>query len=205
MSIFHIAPAAHFYNYIQLESQEVRDTSVGGIVCYNGTTDYGALYVSVPNNSSTYKYRALVDEIVGGTGISVTQDEKDKGKWTIATNGNSGETQTQAVKVTIQKKDILNGTNTVYYANVNKDTSSNGFTYRAYDDSGNNVVVSVYTYSYNPQYVAINLDSSDLLPNVTTVNIDIIVGTVAAATASVTTTTPPSQQPGQQPGTENIN
>lgn len=202
MSIFHIAPAAHFYNYIQLESQEVRDTSVGGIVCYNGTTDYGALYVSVPNNSSTYKYRALVDEIVGGTGISVTQDAKDKGKWTIATNGNSGETQ--AVKVTIQKKDNLSGTNTVYYANVNKDTH-NGFTYRAYDASGNTVAVSVYTYSNNPQYVVINLDSSALLTVVDTVNIDIIVGTVAAATASVTTNTPPNQQPGQQPGTENIN
>lgn len=173
MSIFHIAPAAHFYNYIQLESQEVRDTSAGGIVCYNGTTDYGALYVSVPNNSSTYEYRALVNKIVGGTGISVTQDEKDKGKWTIATDVNSSETQ--VVKVTIQK-DALNGTNTVYYANVNKDTR-NGFTYRAYDASGNTVAVSVYTYSPNPQYVVINLDSSTILTNLNTVYIDIIVGT----------------------------
>ena len=173
MSIFHIAPAAHFYNYIQLESQEVRNTSAGGIVCYNGTTDYGALYVSVPNNSSTYEYRALVNKIVGGTGISVTQDEKDKGKWTIATDVNSSETQ--VVKVTIQK-DALNGTNTVYYANVNKDTR-NGFTYRAYDASGNTVAVSVYTYSPNPQYVVINLDSSTILTNLNTVYIDIIVGT----------------------------
>lgn len=173
MSIFHIAPAAHFYNYIQLESQEVRDTSAGGIVCYNGTTDYGALYVSVPNNSSTYEYRALVNKIVGGTGISVTQDEKDKGKWTIATDVNSS--GTQVVKVTIQK-DALNGTNTFYYANVNKDTR-NGFTYRAYDASGNTVAVSVYTYSHNPQYVVINLDSSTILTNLNTVYIDIIVGT----------------------------
>ena len=173
MSIFHIDPAAHFYNYIQLESQEVRNTSAGGIVCYNGTTDYGALYVSVPNNSSTYEYRALVNKIVGGTGISVTQDEKDKGKWTIATDVNSSETQ--VVKVTIQK-DALNGTNTVYYANVNKDTR-NGFTYRAYDASGNTVAVSVYTYSPNPQYVVINLDSSTILTNLNTVYIDIIVGT----------------------------
>ena len=168
MSIFHIAPAAHFYNYIQLESQEVRDTSAGGIVCYNGTTDYGALYVSVPNNSSTYEYRALVNKIVGGTGISVTQDEKDKGKWTISS-------ETQVVKVTIQK-DAPSGTNTVYYANVNKDTR-NGFTYRAYDASGNTVAVSVYTYSLNPQYVVINLDSSTILTNLNTVYIDIIVGT----------------------------
>lgn len=188
MSIFHIAPAAHFYNYIQLESQEVRDTSVGGIVCYNGTTDYGALYVSVPNSSSTYEYRALVDEIVGGTGISVTQDEKDKGKWIIATDGNSSETQ--VVKVTIQK-DTLSGTNTVYYANVKKDTR-NGFTYRAYDASGNTVAVSVYTYSLNPQYVVINLDSSTLLTDLNTVNIDIIVGT--AATSVPVSTTPPGQQ-----------
>lgn len=194
MSIFH-APAAHFYNYIQLESQEVRDTSVGGIVCYNGTTDYGALYVSVPNNSSTYEYRALVDEIVGGTGISVTQDEKDKGKWTIATNGNSGETQ--AVKVTIQK-DTLSGTNTVYYANVKKDTR-NGFTYRAYNASGNTVAVSVYTYSPNPQYVVIDLDSSTLLRDLNTVNIDIIVGTVATSVPVITT--PPGQQP-QSPDPE---
>ena len=168
MSIFHIAPAAHFYNYIQLESQEVRDTSAGGIVYYNGTTDYGALYVSVPNNSSTYEYRALVNKIVGGTGISVTQDEKDKGKWTISSG-------TQVVKVTI-KKDALNGTNPVYYANVNKDTR-NGFTYRAYDANGNTVAVSVYTYSHNPQYVVINLDSSTILTNLNTVYIDIIVGT----------------------------
>ena len=195
MSIFHIAPAAHFYNYIQLESQEVRDTSAGGIVCYNGTTDYGALYVSVPNNSSTYEYRALVNKIVGGTGISVTQDEKDKGKWTIATDVNSSETQ--VVKVTIQK-DALNGTNTVYYANVNKDTH-NGFTYRAYDASGNTVAVSVYTYSPNPQYVVINLDSSTILTNLNTVYIDIIVGT--AATSALVNTTPPGQQP-QTPGTE---
>lgn len=195
MSIFHIAPAAHFYNYIQLESQEVRDTSAGGIVCYNGTTDYGALYVSVPNNSSTYEYRALVNKIVGGTGISVTQDEKDKGKWTIATDVNSSETQ--VVKVTIQK-DALNGTNTVYYANVNKDTR-NGFTYRAYDASGNTVAVSVYTYSPNPQYVVINLDSSTILTNLNTVYIDIIVGT--AATSALVNTTPPGQQP-QTPGTE---
>ena len=195
MSIFHIAPAAHFYNYIQLESQEVRDTSAGGIVCYNGTTDYGALYVSVPNNSSTYEYRALVNKIVGGTGISVTQDEKDKGKWTIATDVNSSETQ--VVKVTIQK-DALNGTNTVYYANVNKDTR-NGFTYRAYDANGNTVAVSVYTYSHNPQYVVINLDSSTILTNLNTVYIDIIVGT--AATSVPVNTTPPDQQP-QTPGTE---
>ena len=195
MSIFHIAPAAHFYNYIQLESQEVRDTSAGGIVYYNGTTDYGALYVSVPNNSSTYEYRALVNKIVGGTGISVTQDEKDKGKWTIATDVNSSETQ--VVKVTIQK-DALNGTNTVYYANVNKDTR-NGFTYRAYDASGNTVAVSVYTYSPNPQYVVINLDSSTILTNLNTVYIDIIVGT--AATSVPVNTTPPDQQP-QTPGTE---
>lgn len=195
MNIFHIAPAAHFYNYIQLESQEVRDTSAGGIVCYNGTTDYGALYVSVPNNSSTYEYRALVNKIVGGTGISVTQDEKDKGKWTIATNVNSS--GTQVVKVTIQK-DALNGTNTVYYANVNKDTR-NGFTYRAYDASGNTVAVSVYTYSPNPQYVVINLDSSTILTNLNTVYIDIIVGT--AATSVPVNTTPPDQQP-QTPGTE---
>ena len=195
MNIFHIAPAAHFYNYIQLESQEVRDTSAGGIVYYNGTTDYGALYVSVPNNSSTYEYRALVNKIVGGTGISVTQDEKDKGKWTIATNVNSS--GTQVVKVTIQK-DALNGTNTVYYANVNKDTR-NGFTYRAYDASGNTVAVSVYTYSPNPQYVVINLDSSTILTNLNTVYIDIIVGT--AATSVPVNTTPPDQQP-QTPGTE---
>lgn len=195
MNIFHIAPAAHFYNYIQLESQEVRDTSAGGIVYYNGTTDYGALYVSVPNNSSTYEYRALVNKIVGGTGISVTQDEKDKGKWTIATNVNSS--GTQVVKVTI-KKDALNGTNPVYYANVNKDTR-NGFTYRAYDDNGNTVAVSVYTCSYNPQYVVINLDSSTILTNLNTVYIDIIVGT--AATSVPVNTTPPDQQP-QTPGTE---
>lgn len=195
MSIFHIAPAAHFYNYIQLESQEVRDTSAGGIVCYNGTADYGALYVSVPNNSSAYEYRALVDEIVGGTGISVTQDEKDKGKWTIATDGNSSETQ--AVKVTIQK-DTLSGTNTVYYANVKKDTR-NGFTYRAYDANGNTVTASVYTYSPNPQYVVINLDSSTLLTDLNTVNIDIIVGTVA--TSVPVSTTPPGQQ-SQSPGVE---
>lgn len=190
MSIFHIAPAAHFYNYIQLESQEVRDTSAGGIVCYNGTTDYGALYVSVPNNSSTYEYRALVNKIVGGTGISVTQDEKDKGKWTISSG-------TQVVKVTIQK-DAPNGTNPVYYANVNKDTR-NGFTYRAYDANGNTVAVSVYTYSLNPQYVVINLDSSTILTNLNTVYIDIIVGT--AATSVPVNTTPPDQQP-QTPGTE---
>lgn len=195
MSIFHIAPAAHFYNYIQLESQEVRDTSAVGIVCYNGTTDYGALYVSVPNGSSTYEYRALVDEIVGGTGISVTQDEKDKGKWTIATDGNSSETQ--VVKVTIQK-DTLSGTNTVYYANVKKDTR-NGFTYRAYDANGNTVTASVYTYSPNPQYVVINLDSSTLLTDLNTVNIDIIVGT--AATSVPVSTTPPGQQ-SQSPGAE---
>lgn len=195
MSIFHITPAAHFYDYIQLESQEVKDASTGGIVCYNGTTDYGALYVSVPSDSSTYEYRALVDEIVGGTGISVTQDEKDKGKWTIATDGNSSETQ--AVKVTIQK-DALSGTNTVYYANIKKDTR-NGFTYRAYDASGNNVAVSVYTYSPNPQYVAIDLDSSTLLTDLNTVNIDIIVAT--AATSVPVITTPPGQQP-QSPGTE---
>lgn len=188
MSIFHIAPAAHFYDYIQLESREVRDTSVGGIVCYNGTTDYGALYVSVPTDSSTYEYRALVDELVGGTGISVTQDEKDKGKWTIATNGNSGETQT--VKVTIQK-DTLSGTNTVYYANIKKDTR-NGFTYRAYDASGNTVAASVYTYSPNPQYVVIDLNSATLLTDLNIVNIDIIVSTVA--TSVPVSTTPPGQQ-----------
>ena len=196
MSIFHIAPAAHFYNYIQLESQEVRDTSAGGIVCYNGTTDYGALYVCVPNNSSTHEYRALVDELVGGTGISVTQDEKDKGKWTIATNGNNS--GVQAVKVTIQK-DALSGTNTVYYANVKKDTR-NGFTYRAYDASGNTVTASVYTYSPEyPQYVAIDLDSSTLLRDLNTVNIDIIVGTVATSVPVITT--PPGQQP-QSPDPE---
>lgn len=192
MSIFHIAPAAHFYNYIQLESQEVRDTSAGGIVCYNGTTDYGALYISVPTNSSTYEYRALVDELVGGTGISVTQDEKDKGKWTIATNGNSGETQ--AVKVTIQK----DSTNTVYYANIKKDTR-NGFTYRAYDASGNTVTASVYTYSPNPQYVVIDLNSATLLTDLNTVNIDIIVSTVATSVPVITT--PPGQQP-QSPNPE---
>lgn len=197
MSIFHIAPVAHFYNYIQLESQEVRDTSVGGIVCYNGATDYGALYVSVPNNSSTYEYRALVDEIVGGTGISVAQDEKDKGKWTITATGGGGTGEIQAVKVTIQK-DTLSGTNTVYYANVKKDTR-NGFTYRAYDANGNTVTASVYTYSPNPQYVVINLDSSTLLTDLNTVNIDIIVGTVATSVPVITT--PPGQQ-SQSPNPE---
>lgn len=173
MSIFHIAPAAHFYNYIQLESQEVRDTSAGGIVCYNGTTNYGALYVSVPTDSSTYEYRALVDELVGGTGISVTQDERDKGKWTIAANGNSS--GIQVVNVAIQK-DVFSGDNTRYYADVKKDTR-NGFTYRAYDASGNTVGVSVYTYSPNPQYVVIDFGSSAAFTNLnSTVYIDIIVG-----------------------------
>lgn len=178
MSIFHIAPAAHFYNYIQLESQEVRDTSAGGIVCYNSTTDYGALYVSVPTDSSTYEYRALVDELVGGTGISVTQDEKDKGKWTIAANGNSS--GVQVVKVTI-KKDIFSGSGTKCYANIKKDTH-NGFVYRAYDDNGNAVAVTVYTYSPNTQYVVIDFGSSAAFTNLnSTVYIDIIVGTAVTS------------------------
>lgn len=196
MSIFHIAPAAHFYNYIQLESQEVRDTSAGGIVCYNGTTDYGALYVSVPNDSSTYEYRALVDKIVGGTGISVTQDEKDKGKWTIATNGNSS--GIHVVNVAIQKE-AFSGDNTRYYADVKRNTR-NGFTYHAYDASGNTVAVSVYTYSPNPQYVVIDFGSSAAFTNLnSTVYIDIIVGT--AVTSAIVNTIPPDQQP-QSPGVE---
>ena len=169
MSIFHIAPAAHFYDYIQLESQEVRDTSAGGIVCYNGTTDYGALYVSVPTDSSTYEYRALVDKLDGSNGISVIQDEKDKGKWTIVSG-------VQVVKVTI-KKDIFSGSGTKCYADIKKDTR-NDFTYHAYDASGNTVAVSVYTYSPNPQYVVIDFGSSAAFTNLnSTVYIDIIVGT----------------------------
>ena len=185
MSIFHIAPAAHFYNYIQLESQEVRDTSAGGIVCYNGTTDYGALYVSVPNDSSTYEYRALIDKLDGSNGISVIQDEKDKGKWTIVSG-------VQVVKVTI-KKDIFSGSDTKCYADIKKDTR-NGFVYRAYDDNGNAVAVTVYTYSPNPRYITIDFGSSTLN---TTVYIDIIVG------AAFTSVNASNALPGQQsPGVE---
>lgn len=190
MSIFHIAPAAHFYNYIQLESQEVRDTSAGGIVCYNGATDYGALYVSVPNNSSTYEYRALVDKIVGGTGISVAQDEKDKGKWTITATGGGGTGEIQATKVTVPKGSSSVTNDGICYANVHKDTT-NGFVYRAYDKDGNTVTVSVYANSANSCYVTINFGSSTAFTKLNSaVYIDVIVGTTAANTETAGTTTP---------------
>lgn len=195
MSIFHITPAAHFYNYIQLETQTVDTTpTVGGTVCYNGATGskyHGALYVSVPNDSSTYEYRALVDKLVGGTGITVAQDTTDKGKWTITATGGGGTGEIQATKVTVPKGSSSVTNDGICYANVHEDTT-NGFVYRAYDKDGNTVAVSVYANGVNSRYVTIDFDSSTIFTKLNSeVYIDVIVGTTAA-NAETAGTTPPT-------------
>ncbi len=194
MSTFHIAPMAHFYDYLQLETQAVDIApTVGGTVCYNGATGskyHGALYVSVPIDSSTYEYRALVDKLVGGTGITVTQDTNDKGKWTIATSGSGGTSEIRATIVTIPKESGSVTSDGICYANVGADTT-NGFVYRAYDKNGDTVAVSVYGNSQNARYVTIDFGSVEAFTSLNSiVRIDIIVGTTAPNTVNSGTTAP---------------
>lgn len=194
MGTFHIAPMAHFYDYLQLETQAVDIApTVGGTVCYNGATGskyHGALYVSVPTNSSTYEYRALVDKLVGGTGITVTQDTNDKGKWTIATSGSGGTGEIRATIVTIPKESGSVTSDGICYANVGADTT-NGFVYRAYDKNGDTVAVSVYGNSQNARYVTIDFGSAEAFTSLNSiVRIDIIVGTTAPNTVNSGTTAP---------------
>lgn len=194
MGTFHIAPMAHFYDYLQLETQAI-DTAptVGGTVCYNGATGskyHGALYVSVPISSSAYEYRALVDKLVGGTGISVTQDTTDKGKWTIAATGGGGTGEIQATVVTVPKESGSVTNDGICYANVGADTT-NGFVYRAYDKNGDTVAVSVYANAQNARYVTIDFGSSEAFTDLNSaVHIDVIVGTTAPRTVNSGTTAP---------------
>ena len=192
MGTFHIAPMAHFYDYLQLETQAI-DTAptVGGTVCYNAGSKYhGALYVSVPISSSAYEYRALVDKLVGGTGITVTQDTNDKGKWTIATSGSGGTGEIRATIVTIPKESGSVTSDGICYANVGADTT-NGFVYRAYDKNGDTVAVSVYGNSQNARYVTIDFGSAEAFTSLNSiVRIDIIVGTTAPNTVNSGTTAP---------------
>ena len=194
MGTFHIAPMAHFYDYLQLETKAVDTTpTVGGTVCYNGETGskyHGALYVSVPISSSAYEYRALVDKLVGGTGITVAQDPTDKGKWTITATGSGGGTgEIQATIVTIPKASSSVTSDGICYANVGDTTK--GFVYRAYDKNGDTVAVSVYANNQNSRYVTIDFDSSEAFASLNSaVYIDIIVGTTAANTVDSGTTPP---------------
>lgn len=194
MGTFHIAPMAHFYDYLQLETQAVDTTpTVGGTVCYNGATGskyHGALYVSVPISSSAYEYRALVDKLVGGTGITVAQDTTDKGKWTITATGGGGTGEIQVTTVTVPKGSNSVTSDGICYAAVHGDTT-NGFVYRAYDKNGDTVAVSVYANAQNARYVTIDFGSATAFTSLDSlVHIDIIVGTTAPNTVNSGTTAP---------------
>lgn len=193
MGTFHIAPMAHFYDYLQLETQAVDTTpTVGGTVCYNGATGskyYGALYVSVPTSSSAYEYRALVDKLVGGTGITVAQDTNDKGKWTITATGSGGTGEIRATVVTVPKASGSVTSDGICYAQVGDTT--NGFVYRAYDKNGDTVAVSVSQNPQNARYVTIDFGSSTAFADLNSaVYIDIIMGTIAPNTVNSGTTAP---------------
>ena len=172
MSTFNIVPKLRLYNVIKFKqavSLPGAATEEGVSLFYSNASSNsgGALYISVKaqgNGSGgltpeqPYEYRAMINKIVGGSGITIIENSNDPGSVTItADGGGSGSGNIQYHKISINAVDDSGKA----YTDIN--LTATEFVYRGYkivDNAQELVNVNVYPHQSNNTVAVIDFDSS---------------------------------------------